>query len=106
MTKEDNAAIEALEKKVELLENIVESLIERFEASEAAKTALSATVVTEPVERPKIPDDIFVVAKQKYQFKTAGLHIEGRKVLATEALEDEKLLAFIVENYPQSIKKL
>jgi cell division protein FtsB len=97
---------EALEKKVELLEKIVEDLSNGFAKMEEKATQSSLNVATEPAEKPTIPTETFVVDKVTYKFKYAGLHFGDKKILASEALNDEELLANIVKNYPNSVVKV
>ena len=96
-------SMEELVKRFYLLEAIVATQSEKLVELERSKSALSATVVNEPAERPKVPSETFTVGGKTYKFLVAGVQFGGKRYLATEALEDEKLLATIVAEYPNCV---
>ena len=90
----------------EMLEKVVETLSEKIQALEAKEAGASTVVEAAAPNYPIVPKETFEFKKKTYKFKVSGVFHDNQKVLAVDALADEKLLALFVETYPNTVEKI
>lgn len=106
MADEKNKKANPLEAKVIALEEIVASQAEAIETLQAAGKIQDTVKVVEKKPVITLPEDTFKVDGKEYKFKVPAARISGKKILATDALEDKALLKTIVAEYPGMVKEV
>jgi len=84
--KDAMTANEGLQEKLEELEQQLEA---------TAKAGKPIAPVPQP--KPQIPTKSFKVEKEEYLFTVPAFHLDGKRVLASEALTNPDLLKHLVE---------
>jgi len=100
-----NAA--GLEKDQQLKDALAvnEDLQAKVEELEMQLAASGKTAAPLPAKKAQLPTDSFKVGKENYVFTAPAFNLNGKKILATEALLDKDLLAELVEMGSGVIKR-